>query len=146
MTITSKSKRLTRAQKKFYVGASVLVVAIGYLIFTGVQVSSSYYYTVSEVVSMGNKVQGASLRLEGKVSPGSIQADHGNLNLEFDIFDDSEKSMPVVYKGIIPDLFQENLDVVVEGTVGQDGKFHADRLLTSCPSKYEAAAQDTSPN
>ncbi len=49
--------------------------------------------------------------------------------------------MSVTYKGITPDMFQENIEVVVEGTVGLDGKFKADRLLTSCPSKYEASEE-----
>ncbi len=123
------------------VGASILVLAIGYLIFSGVKASGTYYYTVSEVLSMSPNADKSGLRLEGKVSPGTIAKDEANLLLNFHIIDESEKSMPVQYKGVTPDMFQENIDVVVEGSVNKDGRFIADRLLTSCPSKYEAAEQ-----
>ncbi|NIQ00058.1 MAG: hypothetical protein GWM98_06255, partial [Nitrospinaceae bacterium] len=47
-------------------------------------------------------------------------------------------TLPVVYKGVTPDMFEGGREVVVEGTLGTDGVFHANTLLTSCPSKYEA--------
>ncbi len=46
--------------------------------------------------------------------------------------------MKVTYQGVTPDMFAEGREVVVEGTLGKDGVFHANTLLTSCPSKYEA--------
>jgi len=134
---------MNKAQKKFAVGAAILVAAIGYLIFTGVQASGTYYYTVAEALAMGPR---SSLRLEGKVAPGTIQADTASLTLKFNITDASQASLPVVYKGVTPDMFQENLDVVVEGALDQSGQFTATRLLTSCPSKYEAAGQATKAN
>ncbi len=134
-----KSKGLNKAQKKFMIGASLLVIAIAYLIFVGVKASGAYYHTVSEVLAMGPMSRKTGLRLEGKVAPGTISNDAANLKLSFHIIDESKKSMAVVYKGVAPDMFQDNIDVVVEGSVGADGKFIATKLLTSCPSRYEAA-------
>lgn len=132
---------MNKAQKKFFVGASLLVFAIGFLIYSGVKTSGTYYYTVSEVLSMDPRALKTGLRLEGKVIPGSIKKDAGNLKLNFAITDESEKSMTVLWKGVVPDMFQDNIDVVVEGSVNENGKFVANRLLTSCPSKYEAAKE-----
>jgi len=44
----------------------------------------------------------------------------------------------VVYQGVTPDMFQDGGEVVVEGALDEQGVFHANTLLTSCPSKYEA--------
>jgi cytochrome c-type biogenesis protein CcmE len=133
------SKGMNKAQKKFFVGASLLVFAIGFLIYSGVKASGTYYYTVSEVLSMDPRAKKVGLRLEGKVIPGSIVKDAENLKLNFSITDESNKSMTVLWKGVVPDMFQDDIDVVVEGSVDESGKFIANKLLTSCPSKYEAA-------
>ena len=136
-----KPKSLNKAQRKFFIGSAILVVTIGYLIFTGVKASGTYYHTVSEVLAMGSSANTMSLRLEGKVAPGSIKSDPGNLKLDFDLVDKSSKTMPVTYKGVTPDMFKENIKVIVEGNVGKDGRFVANRLLTSCPSRYNAAKE-----
>ncbi|MGK7345175.1 MAG: cytochrome c maturation protein CcmE [Candidatus Nitrospinota bacterium M3_3B_026] len=137
----AKSAKPGAAQKKFLAGAAILVAAIGYLMYTGVKASGSYYYKVSEVLDMGQGAQGASLRLEGRVVEGSIERNTADLELLFNITDESDKSIPVYYKGVTPDMFQDGIDVVVEGTLDKSGKFIATKLLTSCPSKYEASKE-----
>ncbi|MDH5638095.1 MAG: cytochrome c maturation protein CcmE [Nitrospinota bacterium] len=132
---------MNKAQKKFLAGASIIVLAIGYLIFTGVNASGSYYYTVSEVQSMGPKARNIFLRLEGSVLPGSIANDAANLKLRFRIVDKSKQSMPVEYKGTAPDMFQDETSVVVEGKLAENGTLIATKLLTSCPSRYDAAKE-----
>jgi len=132
---------MNKAQKKFMAGASIIVMAIGYLIFTGVQASGSYYYTVSEVAAMGPEAKSIFLRLEGKVEPGSIANDAANLMLRFRIVDKSKQSMAVEYKGVAPDMFQDDTAVVVEGRLADNGSFAATKLLTSCPSRYDAAKE-----
>lgn len=129
------------AQKKFLVGSAIIVSSIAYLIYTGVQASGSYYRTVSEVVAMGSAASSMSLRMEGKVVTGTIVKDTSNLKLDFQITDKSNKSIPVYYEGVVPDMFHDNIDVVVEGKLAQDGRFVATKLLTSCPSRYDAAKE-----
>lgn len=132
---------VNNAQKKFMVGSTIIVGAIGYLIYTGVQASGSYYRTVSEVAAMGPAASSVSLRLEGKVVPGSVEKDASNLKLSFRLTDKSQKSIPVHYEGVIPDMFHDNMDVVVEGRLSPEGGFVATKLLTSCPSRYDAAKE-----
>ena len=52
--------------------------------------------------------------------------------------EENDSSLNVAYQGVTPDMFVDGGEVVVEGTLGKDGVFHANTLLTSCPSKYEA--------
>lgn len=125
-------------QVKFIVGSLVIVLAIGYLIYTGIRQTSVYYLTVSEVYAKGVSYQGEGMRVEGTVVAGSIQKDFGGLKAEFEITDGTDKRLPVHYKGIIPDMFRDGIDVVVEGTLDTQRVFQAHTLLTSCPSKYEA--------
>lgn len=137
----TRSSGNNKSQKKFLVGSAIIVGAIGYLIYTGVQASGSYYKTVSEVVAMGSAASNLSLRLEGKVAPGTVEKDSTNLKLNFHLTDKSQKSIPVYYEGVIPDMFHDNIDVVVEGKLSEGGKFVATKLLTSCPSRYDAAKE-----
>jgi cytochrome c-type biogenesis protein CcmE len=56
--------------------------------------------------------------------------------MQFTIIDGS-KSLPVTYKGTVPDTFKPGIDVLIEGRLDKDGIFRATTILTKCPSKYE---------
>ena len=49
--------------------------------------------------------------------------------------------MPVAYHGQVPDIFRTGVQVVVTGSMGPDGVFHATTLLTKCPSRFTAGKQ-----
>ena len=72
--------------------------------------------------------------MKGNVVPGTIEKDELVLRFEMS---DGVTAVPVTYKGIVPDTFGENGEVVVEGTLAS-GNFEADFLMAKCPSKYEA--------
>ena len=127
-------------QKKvrFLVGSLLIVGAIGYLITMGISNTSQYFFTVDELLSQKTPYTGAGLKIKGNVVNGSIQRDPNDyLNVKFSI-EEKESSLQVAYQGVTPDMFADGREVVVEGTLGKDGVFHANTLLTSCPSKYEA--------
>ena len=134
-----------KTQKQFVVGVLVIVSAIGYLIYTGVKKTSVYYLTVSEVYAKGVSYKGEGMRVEGSVVDGTIKKGFSGLQAEFAISDGTNYRLPVLYKGIIPDMFQDGIDVVVEGTIDKKGVFQAHTLLTSCPSKYEAYKKEEQP-
>tara|TARA_B100002003_G_C13845135_1_gene414547 strand:- start:117 stop:530 length:414 start_codon:yes stop_codon:yes gene_type:complete len=127
---------MTKKQVKFTTASLVIVTAIIYLIYTGVSQTSVYFFTVSELINKKNTIPDEGVRVNGTVVPGSIDKDNSNLKVNFEITD-SKKNLLVYYEGIIPDMFKENIDVVVEGTVDQKGNLNANTLLTACPSKYE---------
>ena len=130
---------MTGAQKKFFTGAAIIVLAIGYLIYSAIDTSANYYYTVAEVKSMGDRALGVALRLEGNVAVGTIKSDTTNLKWNFDVVDESEQSIPVYYEGVAPDMLKDEIAVVVEGKLNDKGQLVATKVLTSCPSRYDAA-------
>ncbi|NIM07412.1 MAG: cytochrome c maturation protein CcmE, partial [Armatimonadetes bacterium] len=59
--------------------------------------------------------------------------------LKFTIIDsDGDKVLPVVFRGVAPDTFKEDADVVAEGYLTPEGVFQASTILAKCPSRYEA--------
>lgn len=129
---------MTRNQIKFSTGSFIIVATIIYLIYTGIEQTSVYYLTVSELMDRRDTISlDDGVRISGTVVPGSIKKHDSNLKVNFKITD-SKKELLVHYEGIIPDMFKENIDVVVEGLIDHNNTLMANTLLTSCPSKYEA--------
>jgi cytochrome c-type biogenesis protein CcmE len=127
--------------RRFIIGASIIVAAVAYLVYTGIRETSVYYLTIEELLSRREAVAGEGLRVAGRVGSKSVDWNGATLDLKFRLanFEDSD-GIPVVYNGVLPDMFAEGRDVIVEGTYARDGSFHARTLLTACPSKYEAEA------
>ncbi|MBI3794054.1 MAG: cytochrome c maturation protein CcmE [Nitrospinae bacterium] len=130
---------MNKAKKKLLIGALVIVAAVSYLVYAGIQETSVYYLTVTQSSQMlaSNK----EFRMEGNVVPGSIKQAPDSLGAEF-VITDSAKQAPIKYHGTIPDMFKDNIKVVVQGKYDKNGVFVAHTLLTSCPSKYEASKQN----
>lgn len=129
-----------RGQKKakFIIGSVLIVGAIAYLIASGISNTSQYFFTVEELMAQDASFEGAGLKVKGNVVNGSIQRDPNDfLKVNFAI-EENKSNLQVVYTGVTPDMFTDGREVVVEGTLAKDGVFHANTLLTSCPSKYEA--------
>jgi cytochrome c-type biogenesis protein CcmE len=121
------------------IGAVVLIGAALMLLL--VSTSASTAATVVTVAQLSSKREGASrLRLGARVSAAAaVRAETlPSPSLAFSVEDPGRPgiSIPVVYKGVIPDSFAAGRDVILEGTF--DGNvFHAANLLTQCPSKYK---------
>jgi len=128
-------------RKRIIIGGLVVCLAIGYLGYTLLESSLPYYSTVSELKERGDSVYGQGVRVNGEVVPGSIEFDARNLILTFVITDERE-TLPVVYEGIVPDTFNNQTDVVLEGKLDSTGLFHARSIVTKCPSKYEAEGSE----
>ena len=122
-------------KKKFLIGGTIVFLAIGYLAYVGFMDSATYYYTVSELKGMGSSIHGNSVRVSGQVAPGSIEQEPVNLTMRFTIIE-GEESLPVVYRGAVPDAFKVGNDVVVDGNLSSSGIFQANTILVKCPSKY----------
>ena len=125
---------------KFGIATTIIVVALGYLAYTGVQQSKSYYVTIKELRGMDNSVYTKRLRVAGNVEPGSIH--RTGLHLEFTLVEQGNK-LPVVYTGTEapPDTFKDNAQALAEGSFGRDGVFHASELQAKCASKYAPQQQ-----
>jgi len=122
-------------KKRFLFGGIIVFIAVGYLGFMGFQSSATYYYTVSELIEQGSSIYGQNVRVNGWVSPGSVEQELGSLTLKFTMTE-GEKSLPVVYHGVVPDAFKVGSEVVVEGYLNSDGVLQSETIMTKCPSKY----------
>ncbi len=125
---------------KFLIAGALILGAISYLMFSGINDSMVYYYTVSEALEIAQELDNRGIRVGGYVQAGTIQKDNGQSRVEFLVFEkESDRTLPVSYQGIIPDTFKDNAEVLVEGMYRpEEGIFHANVLLAKCPSKYEA--------
>src|SRR5215813_13760689 len=108
---------------KFSAVTAVILVSMGYLAYTGVQDSKSYYVTIKELNGMGNDAYSKRLRVAGNVQPGSIKRQGSHL--EFLLVEET-RTLPVVYSGseAPPDTFKDNAQALAEGKFGRDGVFH----------------------
>lgn len=134
-TSGSKNVPLLKRKRVIFAGAIVLL-AMGFLIYMGLSQFATYYYTVSEFLAEGESISGKQVRVAGQIVPDSVKQDTENFTLSFTITD-GETTLPVVYQGVVPDTFKAGTDIVVEGKSDQQGVFHASKLITKCPSKYE---------
>jgi cytochrome c-type biogenesis protein CcmE len=121
------------------VGIGILVIGGGvvYFMYQAMQSSWAYYYSVDDFSAAGTASQGQSFRLAGRVKAGSVERDLQNMTLRFTLAG-AQAQLPVQYKGITPDNFMEDREVVVEGRLAATGVFQADTLMTRCESKYQA--------
>ena len=127
-------------KKRFLIGGIIILLALGYLGYTSFAGAATYYYKVSEVLGKGSTVIGDNMKVEGHVALGSVQKESSGRLIRFTVTDISGgQSLPVVFKGVAPDTFKDDSDVVVEGVLGSDGTFQAHTIMTKCPSKYEPA-------
>ena len=129
---------MNRGQKRILIGAVAVIGAISFLIYSGIKETSVYFLTVTEAkVAAPNQ----DLRIGGKVENGSIKRDADALGALFVLMDDegTGAKIPIRYKGTLPDMFQDDTEVIVQGKFDSSGLFKAHTLLTSCPSRYEAA-------
>ena len=134
---------------RFLIAALVLVGAVAYLMYTGVQQTAVYYLTIEEFLSKREALADEGVRVAGRVAPGSVSrriTDRGEeLKFQLGDFKDGQagpdQTIPVYFVGIVPDMFKTEggSDVIVEGTF-RGGTLQAQSVLTSCPSKYEADA------
>lgn len=127
------------SQTKFIIGGLIIVAVVAYLIFSSIDGSTAYYLTVAELRARGAEAIDMKVRVTGLVDGDTIVWDDRTLELSFDIVDESGR-LPVIYQGIRPDMFQDEAEAVVEGSLDASGVFDAKSLLLKCPSKYEASA------
>jgi len=126
---------------QFVAGGFAIAGAVGFLMYTGIQETSAYYLNLDEFLPQRESLSGVPVRIAGKVRGGTVEYDLRTLRLDFALGApgqaDSGDFLPVSYTGIKPDMFSDGRDVIVEGKYAS-GVLRAEKVLTSCPSKYEA--------
>jgi cytochrome c-type biogenesis protein CcmE len=134
----------SRRYIRFGAAIFIIVLALGYLAYTGVQQSKSYYVTIKELRGMNDSRYAKRLRVAGNVVPGSIKRQGSRV--EFSL-KENDLTLPVVYNGTEapPDTFKDDAQALADGRFGRDGVFHATQLQAKCASKYAPAQQPPQP-
>ena len=129
---------------KFGAAMALILVALGYLAYTGVEESKSYYVTIKELRKMGDGAYSKRLRVAGNVQPGSIR--HSGTHVNF-VLVENDQLLSVVYSGTEPppDTFKDNAQALAEGTFSRDGTFYAKQIQAKCASKYAPQQNDQAP-
>jgi cytochrome c-type biogenesis protein CcmE len=125
---------------RFGIAIAVVVLTLGYLAYTGVQESKSYYVQIKDLRSMGSDAYQKHLRVAGNVQPGTIHLSGSNADF---VLMENGQLLNVSYKGAEPppDTFKDNAQALVQGEFGKDGIFHANQIQAKCASKYAAQQQ-----
>lgn len=130
-----------KAQTKFALGGSLILVTVGYLMASGIKDTGVYFLTPSELaakVQTDATIYDVGMKVGAKVVPGTVERNVASQTITFRITDGTA-TYPVVYRGLAPDTFTDSSEVVVEGRLQRDGTFRATTLLAKCGSRYESA-------
>ena len=114
-------------------GLAALGVATA-LVLNAFQSNLVFFFTPTQVADH-EAPHGRSFRIGGLVEQGSLVHEKDALTVRFRVTD-TAKTIPVVYSGILPDLFKEGKGVVAQGSIGPDGVFHATQVLAKHDENY----------
>jgi len=114
--------------------ALVAVLAAVLLAMWGLRDRAAYFYTPADVVA-GKAQPGQSVRLGGMVEKGSVERLADGVTVRFVLTDGAAK-VPVVFRGIVPDLFREGSGAIAEGSLEPGGTFDATNILAKHDERY----------
>ena len=124
-----------RHRRFLWIGAGLAALAAAAaLVLVAFQSNLVFFFSPSQVVAK-EAPQGRAFRIGGLVEPGSLQRDTNTLTVRFRVTDTAQ-TIPVVYTGLLPDLFKEGKGVVAQGTLRADGTFVATEVLAKHDENY----------
>ena len=122
-------------QRLMMVSAGMLGLALtAVLLFQAFSENMIYFYSPSLIKETRVPLD-RNLRLGGLVATGSVQREPDGLTVHFEVTDNAV-SVPVTFKGILPDLFREGQGIVTLGRLGTDGVFVAEEVLAKHDENY----------
>ncbi len=130
---------MSHTKIKMIVGGLTILTAVTALAVLGVRDGWAYFLPVDEFVASPAR-QTQRVRLHGIVQSDGLEASAASVGVSFTLGGE-QSSLPVNYTGVVPDMFQADREVVVEGKLDDQGVFQADVLLTKCSSKYTSDGQ-----
>lgn len=114
-------------------GIAVLGIAVA-LVLNAFQSNLVFFFTPTQVAQK-EAPQGRPFRIGGLVEDGSLKRIPNSVEVTFVVTDTAQR-VPVVYAGLLPDLFKEGKGVVAQGSLGADGRFHATEVLAKHDENY----------
>ncbi len=126
-----------KPRHKRFVAIAVGIAGLGLaaaLVLSAFQKNLVFFFTPTQVADKEAPI-GRSFRIGGMVEVGSVKRDADGVTVRFAVTD-TAKSMPVEYRGPLPDLFKEGKGVVAQGKLAESGIFHASEVLAKHDENY----------
>ncbi|RZT04455.1 cytochrome c-type biogenesis protein CcmE [Duganella sp. CF402] len=127
---------MTRRQQRLLLLATALaaLALAAWLVLSAFRKNLVFFYTPTQVLA-GEAPHNRSFRLGGMVEAASLKRDADGVGVSF-VVTDTGRSLPVHYRGILPDLFREGKGVVAQGKLDADHRFVADEVLAKHDENY----------
>ncbi len=110
------------------------IAAATWLVLGAFRNNLVFFFSPTQIATREAPV-GKTFRIGGLVQDGTFKRDTDGLTVHFTVTD-TANTIPVVYKGILPDLFKEGRGCVAQGHVGPDGTFYADQIMAKHDENY----------
>ena len=125
----------TRHKRIVFIVVSLAALGLAaYLVLGAFRNNLVFFFSPTQIATKEAPV-GRTFRIGGLVQDGTLKRDSDGLTVHFTVTD-TANSIPVVYKGILPDLFKEGRGCVAQGRVGSDGTFYADQIMAKHDENY----------
>ena len=124
-----------RHRRFMWIGAGVVVLGIAAALVLNVFRSNLVFFFTPSQVAANEAPKGRPFRIGGLVEAGSLKRTPNSVDVTFVVTDTAQR-VPVVYSGLLPDLFKEGKGVVAQGSIGPDGRFHATEVLAKHDENY----------
>ena len=124
-----------RHKRLVLIAAGLGAIAIAAALMLNAFRSNLVFFFSPSQIAAGEAPKDRAFRVGGMVETGSVKRQTDGVTVQF-VVTDTAKSVPVVYKGILPDLFREGKGVVAEGRLGTDGVFRAAQVLAKHDENY----------
>ena len=124
-----------RTRRALWIAAGVAGLGVATaLVLNAFQSNLVFFFTPTQIAS-NEAPRDRAFRVGGLVEAGSVERDKDALTVRFRVTD-TAKTIPVVFTGILPDLFREGKGVVAQGRLGPDGTFKASEVLAKHDENY----------
>jgi cytochrome c-type biogenesis protein CcmE len=125
----------TRHKRVVFIVASLAAIGLAaWLLLAAFKNNLVFFFSPTQIATKEAPV-GKTFRIGGLVQDGTLKRDTDGLTVRFTVTD-TANTIPVVYKGILPDLFKEGRGCVAQGRVGPDGVFYADQIMAKHDENY----------
>src|SRR5213079_1732519 len=125
----------TRHKRIVFIVVSLAALGLAtWLVLGAFRNNLVFFFSPTQIATREAPV-GKTFRIGGLVQDGTLKRDTDGLTVRFAVTD-TANTIPVVYKGILPDLFKEGRGCVAQGKVGSDGVFYADQIMAKHDENY----------
>ena len=130
---------MTDSKRRIFLVVALLIAgsALAFIAYGSLGDNMVYYMEPTELVEKGDEAYGKSVRLGGFVKLGTVDWDEDDKDLKFTV-SDNKNDVEVHFSGSLPEMFRENIGVVLEGTLSKSNIFEAERIMVKHSNEYKA--------